>query len=201
MGEQARNRPLRRACAGAQTVPVMPTRRFAPALALALGLSAGCGAPEPQPPVPGLVYLGAHAREHPGLRRVEVQADLYNPTDEVLAGAHLEVRFASGVTEVLEFGDLAPGARASARASLLATAPPSVEDFLGAPASRVGTTPGGLLAATHFSRVRLGWAAGGAAQVLDLTAAANAALPGWAEADGAGSSWPAPGGPSGVSAP
>lgn len=161
-------------------------------LALIAGLFpffCGCGPEAAPPPSPEITFLAASAAPYRAREafRLDLRADLSNPTPEHLGGCYLELELPGAVQATLEFGDLEPRAEATAFRPLKLRRPVTADDLLGAPARVVRPEGRGSLPEVWYleriENATLGYSRGGEKVTRDLTADLREALPGWLDSE------------------
>jgi hypothetical protein len=148
-------------------------------------LVAGCGPGPSAPPDPALVRLIAQAAPYGSdvARRLDVVADLSNPTPSELRGVYLRLNLVDGPKVTLELGDVPPLGEGHVWHPVRLKRPVGAEAFFGGPAEVVeredASTLPKLWLVTRFESVTLGYRVEGEDRRTDVTEAVNERLAAW----------------------
>lgn len=156
---------------------------------LVAGLVSGCGegvAPGPQPTLAFFSAQGTPYRQG-ATRRLDLFADVSNPTAFELRGVHLEVQLVDGPGVTLELGTLPARGEGHAWVPVKLSRPLDARDFLGAPAEVVRPEGFGALPelwlVTRIEAATLGYQLDGKARREPVTRQINGSLAGWNKAE------------------
>jgi hypothetical protein len=161
---------------------------------LAALLPQGCGTSTPREPLPEVVFFSCHSAPYQGKSsdRLDLMADVANPTAFPLEGTFLEISLAGGGLVTLEFGDIPPRGEGTAWKPMHLRSSVTAKTFFGAPAVVVAGE--GSLPETWFltqvAVATLGYQRGGRKVERVVTEDINQGLGGWVrEEQAAVSNW------------